>query len=855
MGDLSFLTAAYPDERQRAHAGRWLGLLAVYSPDDKPLTWWRATAMVGRQAFIAREATCAVLIAAMFIPGFAIVLVSDEAHLVLSGLALIAMWGTWTWSVRSRRESWAHTDDRPYRAARADSLRRGLAWAPAGAVVGLISAPAGIGVWIVLVAAAYSAGIAALAAARTGNYPLALSAEIILAAGWGERPALAVLLEDAAERGVLRAARDGYQFHEELGYQLARHGRAELAAHSAVITARLDSPLSRQVPLARLSRRGAARGGWDAVAGSAIAAALVGGAILRFYGNLSHYWWALIFLAAGVALVTGVGAYLVLRLAAKLTRLALGYVPGWARSVRLLIGAIAVGCGVALVAGEGPALAAILAFCLPAALVAGCGGWACSLARRWPRPAPDVIAVITITACLLVLVRRSLLTAGPASGLLFPVATWGAFRIWRAMTRSHRLVVAAAANIVGSLLFGGLLVLLLVWLANVLRFTAAVVAALRWWLEQIGSFADLPWWAWTGLYAVLAGTGLVIVGRPDLLRLRRAWRRFVPATAWSQQMLTCLHVGLLAIVLIGLAAPPSAGQVVRRHLRAAYLVALQREFDDAAELSAYRTISQQFTPGPPRRTLTALVIKVHDVAGPGGIGTEDDLARRLGAEQAEILASGTAPTAPAAAPGGADLAEQADAVENLDDADDATGSLVEQAADVAAKLVASTISIPSVTDNEVFQVVREYLSGLVEESRIMDVFSAWIEHLPGAKRPAPADVLITPDPARLEAVANATLTQEMVAQGLGDPATDPDAPSAAWQLAQYEQPLDAAVDVTNQTLYLEDPSSDTCDQCAAPRIPVAVVADLGTWIGDLSTPPKDESHDENPGEPDVHDEP
>jgi hypothetical protein len=319
-------------------------------------------------------------------------------------------------------------------------------------------------------------------------------------------------------------------------------------------------------------------------------------------------------------------------------------------------------------------------------------------------------------------------------------------------------------------------------------------------------------------------------------------------------VLTCLHVSLLAIVLVGLAAPPSAGQVVRQHLRAAYLVALQREFDDAAELSAYRTISQQFTPGPPQRTLTALVVKVHDVASPGGSGIEDDLARHLGEEQAAVLALPPVPTevVTAAALGGADLAAQAGTLESLDDADDATGSLVEQAADVAAKLIASTISIPSITDNEVFQVIREYLSGLIEESRITDVFSAWIKHLPGATRPAAADALITPDPARLEAVANATLTQEMLAQGLGNPATDPDAPSAAWQLAQDEQPLDAAVDVTNQTLYLQDPSSDPCDQCAAPRIPVVLVADLGIWIGDFSTPPNDESPDEDPGEPDVH---
>lgn len=859
MEDL-FLTV-YPDERQRAHSERWLGLLAVRVPDDEPLTWWHAAEIVRRQAFIAREVTCAVLIAVMFIPGFAIVLVRDQAHFVLSGLALITMWGTWTWSVRSRRGSGADAVDRSYRAARAVSLRRGLAWAPAGAVVGLISAPAGIGVWIVLVAVAYSAGIAALAAARTGTYPLALTAELVFAAGWGERPAFSALLEDAAGRGVLRAAGDGYEFRYGLRYYLTRRGHVELAEHSAVIAARLVSPLARRVPLARLSRRGAARASWDAAAGSAVATVLVGGAILRFYGNLPHYWWVLVFLAAGAASIIGGGTYLGLRSAATLARLALAYVPGWALSVRLWLGAIVVGCGTGLIVDAGPTLAAILAFCLPAALVAGCGGWACALARRWPRPAADIIAAITITACLLVLVRRSLLTADPATGLLFPVAVWGAFRIWRAMARSHRLVVAAAANIVGSLLFSGVLVLLLVWLANVLRLSVPVVAALRWWLERIASRTDLPWWVWTGLYAVLAGAAVVIIRRPGLLRSRRAWRRFVPITDWSQQVLTCWHIGLLAIVLVALAAPPSAGPVLRRHLQAAYLVALQREFDDAAELSAYRAVSRQFTSGPPHRTLTALIVKVHDVGGPGGTGAEDDLARQLGAEQAQAQAqalplvpsvSSEAAVASAAAPDGAGLAEQAGTLGNLDDADGASDRLVEQAADVAAKLVASTISIPSVTGNEVFQVVREYLGGLIEGSRITDVFAAWIKHLPGARRPAAADVLITPDPAKLEAVANTTLTREMVAQGLGDPATDPDSPSTAWQLAQDEQPLDAAVDVTNQTLYLQDPTSVQCNGCASPQIPVTIVADLGTWIGDMSTPPNDESPGEEPGEPDVH---
>jgi hypothetical protein len=34
------------------------------------------------------------------------------------------------------------------------------------------------------------------------------------------------------------------------------------------------------------------------------------------------------------------------------------------------------------------------------------------------------------------------------------------------------------------------------------------VAALRGLLDRAGSIADLPWWLWTGLYVLLAGTSL-----------------------------------------------------------------------------------------------------------------------------------------------------------------------------------------------------------------------------------------------------------------------------------------------------------------------------------------------------------
>ncbi len=339
--------------------------------------------------------------------------------------------------------------------------------------------------------------------------------------------------------------------------------------------ARLADPRVRRAVIPGLTRAAIKRVTGDTAAGAGVATAILGIAILRFYGNLGHWGWLLVLPVAAMTGVIGVITFFGLRLATWLARLAVAHVPGWPRAVRWFIAAAAIVIAALLVAFEGAALAATLAFCLPLALVAGSGGWACALARRrtrdstrgWQRLAPDVIAVVTIAALLVALVHRGLLTAGPAAGLLFPVAAWGIVKLWRAMAGSPRPAVKAAANLVGSLLFGGELVLLLVWLANVLHFSASVVAVLRWWLEQVGSRADLPWWVWTGLYAVLAGLGVAIVrwpGRMKRVASRIKRLRVIPASDRSQQVLTCVHIGLLATVLVGQAAPPAVGTVLRR---------------------------------------------------------------------------------------------------------------------------------------------------------------------------------------------------------------------------------------------------------------------------------------------------
>ena len=55
-----------------------------------------------------------------------------------------------------------------------------------------------------LVVAVHAAGAAAFAGTRAGAYPRLKLAEVTLAARHGRRVAFAGLLEDAADRGVLR---------------------------------------------------------------------------------------------------------------------------------------------------------------------------------------------------------------------------------------------------------------------------------------------------------------------------------------------------------------------------------------------------------------------------------------------------------------------------------------------------------------------------------------------------------------------------------------------------------------------------------------------------------------------------
>jgi hypothetical protein len=157
-----------------------------------------------------------------------------------------------------------------------------------------------------------------------------------------------------------------------------------------------------------------------------------------------------------------------------------------------------------------------LARAVPAALLAACGLLVCVLIGQLvhvTRPGRrktlmvrvvDIVAIATMSTTVLVLSHNDLLTTMPAAGFLFPLAIWGSVRVWRAMVRSGRLPTRAAADIVLSLLLGGILVVFLVWLADTFGMPRPEMATLRAALQRTGDIANLPWWVWTTLYVLLA---------------------------------------------------------------------------------------------------------------------------------------------------------------------------------------------------------------------------------------------------------------------------------------------------------------------------------------------------------------
>jgi hypothetical protein len=120
--------------------------------------------------------------------------------------------------------------------------------------------------------------------------------------------------------------------------------------------------------------------------------------------------------------------------------------------------------------------------------------------------------------------------------------------------------------------------------------------------------------------------------------------------------------------------------------------------------------------------------------------------------------------------------------------------------------VASSLGLAHLSSQ--LPILREYLSGLVEESPLKDQFAAWVDRLRGAKAPPDADTMVDPDPEQLKQTALAEMTREFTADG------DP----AALTAAENEQPLEAAISLIEEEQPLQSDTGD-CIACVSPGNP------------------------------------
>jgi hypothetical protein len=288
-----------------------------------------------------------------------------------------------------------------------------------------------------------------------------------------------------------------------------------------------------------------------------------------------------------------------------------------------------------------------------------------------------------------------------------------------------------------------------------------------------------------------------------------------------RRALTGVHIGLLVIVLVAVAAPAAVFPVLRDQITARYTTAYQRQLEAAGEKAAYAEISERFTMAKANRAVLAgIVEKIHGIDHPGqgddhATATEADIARRVGQLQAATLAAGT--TSVAATERGAagaagltapiqdatDLRTRVTKLDEQDERETAAHKQAEQAGDLAAATVAILLSIPDIGNHEVVQIVREYLGGLIEESPLKDVFAAWTERLAGRVRPPDAETLVVPQPLKL--ASEALLTQLKEAEKDHFAATLPS--------TEHESAVDAAVDMANQTRYLSEGGAGPCAGC------------------------------------------
>jgi hypothetical protein len=598
-----------------------------------------------------------------------------------------------------------------------------------------------------------------------------------------------------------------------------------------------------------------------------VAGGLVAGNVMLAAGNVGseqHNWWGWLLIGAPLVWLSFIGMI-------ALTSVALRAVVGglrWSLSLtsrmsphaRVGAPACLVALAGALVVLIGPGAArhtvtTLAVFMFPCVIVMGVGVWLALLThshwhnapRRWQRRAAYVLLAPVAAAAVLAMGAHDSLAAQATVGLLVPVAVWAAARMWRAMSTSSLATMRALDDIAVSLMLGLPLMALLVWLpdrldyrdiemlADALHIPPAGVATVRETLRSAGKYVELPQRWWLGFYVLLAGASVLFALRPGLLpaMIRQLPRlRIVPSTNANHRLATGVRIGLLVTALVAAAAPTAVAPGLQTHLAAQYSQTLAENLREHGELVAYTEFQNAFNARPAAARMAPLYDMLSDIGKasrpapdqPPDAGTALGLARRMGELQAQTLALSAPPAITQAAVAATqqagfdtplrDTGNLSERIKKLghEHADEhATIEQVHRAGELAAKAIAVAAPSREFGNVEVVQVVKEYLSGLVE-SPVKDVFAGWVGHVTGAQPPPSAAEIVVPDGPRLKKAAAAALDAELAGIVISDPA-------ALGKLQLGPDDIVTAVHLTNATRHLQGqrgPCHDCPDRKPAP---------------------------------------
>ncbi|MFL6111215.1 MAG: hypothetical protein ACJ786_07675 [Catenulispora sp.] len=662
-------------------------------------------------------------------------------------------------------------------------------------------------------------------------------AEVVLTVQWRTVPRFRRTFAEAVRHGVLRQEGDDFAF-----------GDAELRcllsdAHSATLGRR------QRVKDEQAARSGMRAGVVELLKGDrfyriAFDLGLGVACGLSLLVSMSAAGWS----ALGLIPLMVIPGFVVLILALPVlsgmgsaARWSLANVAITSRRARAAVALAAIGIGVLLAVECSRPSIVLLTAVLPAVCAASCALWLTVLAvgrrRRsrhivW-RLAPD-LGVVTGTAITsAALLRRDVVTATPAAGLLFPIAVWLCIKAWRGLQRSDRLLRKAGADIVLAVLLGGVLVLFLVWLANVLDISKAEFASWRSTFVEVDSRADRPWWNWAAIFTVLSALTFAFAAAPNrMAAVRRHSDRWkiAPGARVVERVLKVTHIALMAVVLSAVAVPHTVAPIHNRQLAAAYTLALQREADIEQDLAAFREVMADAAAGQRFTVLRAMFLKVHELDPPGpghhrATATEQQVAHRLGHDQAEAAArSLNLPTAAdprspvdTTAPVSNSPEQRVEAAEAAERNENDREKQAESAAEFASAALAQSLSIPDVGGSEVVDIVREYLSGLVEDGRIKDVLARRFSRLAARSVGTSDQDLLDPVPENLDQAAIDDLSGEFIADGYADPIAGFGHADPALEAARAKPPLDAAVDHANHARFVHDGGHGPCAGCTRPK--------------------------------------